>query len=160
MQLHGRVFDFRIVLQKDGDGNWQIPLVLVNWARPDEVVSNARTSEFLSAAEFRPHWGKHEHVLATLSERACQASLLAAASLETRYGLLGELGIDVATDKSGRAWVLEANAKPHFLPGEGQQLPYLYAQHLAEAVWTGKYSGLPLLTENGGPTWHAARALT
>lgn len=159
-QLNGRFFDFRIVVQKDGNGKWQVPLVLINWAKKGEVVSNSRRSEFLSDTEFRPYWGKSEHEFTALAQRACDASLLAAQSLEARYGLLGELGIDVAADKSGKAWILEANAKPHFLPGEQQQLPFLYAQHLAKAVWTGKYSGLPLLTENGGPTWHSAHALT
>lgn len=155
--LQGRLFDFRIVLQKDGDGVWQIPHVLINWAKRGEMISNRpKTSEFLTDAEFRPHWGDRAFEFDALAARAKHLSLLVAAALETRYGRLGELGLDIAPDRTGRPWLLEANAKPYFMPGEGDRLPFLYARHLAETVWSGQYSGLPELTENGGPSWHAA----
>lgn len=158
--LNGRVFDFRIVLQKDEKGNWKVPHVLVNWAKPGEFISNRpSTSEFLTDAEFRPHWGNRAFEFDTMATRASLVSVLAASTLETRYGRLGELGLDIAPDQYGRPWLLEANAKPYFMPGEGSRLPFRYAQHLAEAVWSGRYRGLPPLTENGGSPWHAVREL-
>lgn len=159
--LKGRVFDFRIVLQKDDAGEWRVPHILVNWAKPGELISNRpQRSEFLTDEEFRPHWNLRDYEFDALAARARRVSLRVAKALESRYGRLGELGLDIATDRDGRAWLLEANAKPFFHPGEGAHLPFLYARYLAEAVWEGKYAGMPEFTQMGGPKWHAAHQST
>lgn len=159
--LDGRVFDFRTVLQKDDHGTWRIPHVLINWAKSGELVSNRpKTSEFLTAEEFHPRWRERKNEFDELTMGVQNVSLLVAEALETRYGRLGELGLDVAVDKHGQAWLLEANAKPYFQPGESTQLPYVYARHLAKAEWTGKYAGVPALTQTGGAPWNTAHELT
>jgi hypothetical protein len=36
--------------------------------------------------------------------------------IEKEFGPFGEIGIDIAVDKTGKVWLLEANSKPTKLP--------------------------------------------
>lgn len=143
-KLKDRVFDLRIVMQKDEHGLWQIPHILVNWAHRGEMVANhPLRSDFMTAAQFLPLWGRHGREFTAMIDKAKGVSPLIAAALESRYGMLGELGLDLGIDQTGRPWLFEANAKPFFFPGEGNRYPFLYARYLAQTAWSARYESRP-----------------
>lgn len=148
-RVDGRLFDLRVILQKDGSNSWRAPLVLVRLAHPAQVVSNtSRGGEAILPDSFRKRFGDQLAGVESMEEVALTASLSLADALESRLGRLGEIGVDVGIDRNGRPWILEANAKPfhRWLPDSPQPLnlyPLQYAVYLAEDAWRGRITGLP-----------------
>lgn len=141
LTYEGRRFDFRVILQKDEAGTWQMPHLLVRRAMGSGVVTNtSRGGESTTLEEFTARAGQEIEALPSLGAKIEEMSRLAAAAMEARYGLLGELGLDVGVDHNLRPWLLEVNTKPFFDPGEGSYLPFAYAKGLALKAWTATSS--------------------
>ncbi|HYF91360.1 MAG TPA: YheC/YheD family protein [Symbiobacteriaceae bacterium] len=136
-QVDGRICDLRVILQKDGTGEWQTPLILLRWGRAGSVAANmSQGGEPCLPEAFRQRMGARASVFRHVEPIAQAAALQAAHALETRFGLLGEIGVDVAVDEDGRAWILEANTKPvhpliEGLPVPLERYPFSYAGYLA-----------------------------
>lgn len=145
-EVEGRRFDLRILLQKDGEANWVVPLVLIRLAQPGKVTANmSQGADPFLPPGFRARFG--EAVPADLEEKAVAAARKVAIALESSCGLLGEIGIDLGLDQDGRPWVFEANAKPLHpqFPGMEHPLydnPFRYACHIAKSAWSGRHSGI------------------
>lgn len=151
-ELDGRVFDVRVIVQKDGSGQWRAPLVLVRLAQADKVAANMSQGghPFLPGV-FHRLFGGEFPALERFEERAVEAATKTALALESRFGLQGEMGIDLGLDCDGRPWVFEANTKPlhPMLPDLLEPLtryPFHYAVYLAARAWDGRFTGLPLPT--------------
>lgn len=109
----GRVHDFRMLVQKNGEGRWSVTGCAARIGAPGSVTSNlhgggtARPAEtMLRERFFNPSRIKN------IMEEMEDTGLRAASLLENRYGRLCELGLDLAVDPSGRVWLLEVNPKP------------------------------------------------
>lgn len=143
-RVEGRLFDLRAVAQKDGAGEWSVPLVLVRWARRGEVVTNTSLgADPVSPEVLLAHAGERRPELAGLKAVVTRVARQTAEVLETRFGALGEVGLDIGLDRTGRPWVFEANTKPYH--GEDVFLvfnPIQYAAYLALRRWEGRESGL------------------
>lgn len=118
----GGIVELRAILQKNGDGEWTVPVVL-NRSGRRVTGPEATTAAVASTA------------------------MLAAEALEARFGLLGELGIDIYVDREGRPWVLEADTAPSHpsladLPEPLVRNPLRYAVWLVNRARQGRRSGL------------------
>jgi hypothetical protein len=148
-EVDGRFFDLRVVLQKDGAGQWQTALVLLRLAQPNRVAANmSQGAEPFLPEEFLRLHGHRFPGLTQMAERAAAVAHLTALALEARFGRLGEIGVDIGVDETGRAWVFEANTKPLHpeLPGLPVPLirhPFQYAAFLARAGRLGRRTRLP-----------------
>lgn len=150
-EVEGRLFDLRAIAQKDGSGLWQVPLVLVRLAQQGQVAANmSQGGEPFLPEAFLQRFGQQHPGLESLAEKAVDAARQTALALESRFGMLGEIGVDIGLDREGSARVFEANTKPLHpaVPGMEEdrllRLPFQYAVHLASQAWTGRYSGLSL----------------
>lgn len=143
-RVRNRIWDLRAVLQKDDQERWQIPHLLVRWAQPGSVVTNtSQGADSIPLDQFLLHfWIAPRENPAALVARIREMSHQAALALEARYGLLGELGLDIGVDRKGRLWLFEANAKPFMDPGEGSYYPFRYARALATKSWAARYAAL------------------
>ncbi|MCL6453409.1 MAG: YheC/YheD family protein [Alicyclobacillus sp.] len=138
-----RPFDIRIVLQRDGSGDWRRTKVFARVAQPGDFTSN-----LTSGGEALPVQVVNRAIYAQKAARVrcrreiLRVSHLVAAVLEEQSGrLLGELGIDIGLDEDGHVWVIEVNSKPWKRPytEKGRQdlvdlaftRPIQYAIHLA-----------------------------
>lgn len=110
----GRVADVRALVQKDGTGRWQITGMGVRVGAPGLFTANLSTGGQALRPEAllsRIHPGdpraqqRLAQQLAGLSLRICHA-------VEAATGSLGELGIDLGIDRSGRVWYIEQNSQP------------------------------------------------
>lgn len=148
MKVNDRIFDIRAIVQKNGEGEWTVPLILVRWARPGAVVTNTSLgAEPMLPAAFLEIDGGSNPVLTRLEPTVTRVALQAVAVLEANCGRLGEVGVDIGLDTEGRAWVFEANSKPFHrkLPGLAVPLvrnPVQYAVRLTAQKWEGRRSGL------------------
>lgn len=123
-RLGGRCFDVRVIMQKDVGGRWHRTKSYVRVAPPGSMTSNlsgggtaVRLGRALRAAFGRAR-GRHI---------ARQVHSLAAALTplieEQIGGTVGEFGLDLGLDRTGRIWIIEVNSKPYLqmTPGSGSR---------------------------------------
>jgi hypothetical protein len=107
-----RTVDFRVHLHKDGSNEWKVVAIGSKAAGFGCVTTHVRTggsiipTDELLKKVFKENAGEIEDYI--------QNSALAIAyALELQVnGPLGELGMDIGVDRSGRVWLFEVNAKP------------------------------------------------
>lgn len=113
LEVNGSPVDLRALVIKDSEGNWQLIDLPVRVGRRGSPVTSTRSgSRIHRLDEFRGLFGFSESQLEELRREIVRVVWLTTYALEAEYGSFGELGIDLAVDKQGHVWVLEANAKP------------------------------------------------
>lgn len=111
-KLKDKPFDIRILVQKNGHGNWEVVDKSLRVASDsNSVVTNISAGgEVRSFGEIIPMLFPFIYML--IEQQINIMSISICHCLEERYGRLGELGIDAALDVEGRIWLLEVNGKP------------------------------------------------
>ncbi|MFC5468366.1 YheC/YheD family protein [Cohnella suwonensis] len=108
----GNPFDLRALMQKDADGRWALTGIAARLGAAGTVTANlhgggtAAPAYGTLARQFGECRGRE------LLRKATDASFAIAASLETSFGRMAEIGLDYGIDRNGKLWFLEANAKP------------------------------------------------
>ncbi|AFL99415.1 hypothetical protein Desde_0982 [Desulfitobacterium dehalogenans ATCC 51507] len=107
-KINQRIFDMRVLCQKNSVGQWTITAVNYRIAPLGGIVTNysAGADEVLVVPEsVMPYpslsWGQ----LTKFTKKVLFA-------LESSFGLMGEIGLDVGLDVYGKLWLIEANSKP------------------------------------------------
>lgn len=136
LSLDGRKLDFRVVLARDGNGEWQVVGVIPKLAGQGGVVTNlVAGGERLGLPSCQAALARAGVTLplASLQETARQV----AAAVSRRWRHCGWLGLDMGIDTQGKVWLIEVNPKPARLlldrDMQRQAARYLaaYAVHLA-----------------------------
>jgi len=111
-ELGGRPVDFRILTQKDGNGNWRVTSMVARAAQNNTLVTNvARGGNIYNVKTILPHLAHQPS--AHTPQRLRQLAVAVAKELESRLeGTYAEFGIDLAMDVYNNLWLLEVNAKP------------------------------------------------
>lgn len=110
---NGRVHDFRMLIQKDGQGRWQVTGCAGRIGPKASVTSNlhgggkAVPMETLLRQRF-----KSPSKVDEIREQAYALGLNVAEQIEKHFGPQCETGIDLAVDPKGNVWLLEVNPKP------------------------------------------------
>ncbi|GIQ69873.1 YheC/YheD family protein [Xylanibacillus composti] len=109
----GRVFDFRILIQKNARGDWEWTGGAGRIGRQGSVTSNLHGGGTAAGLDrlLRKCYRQTSKEQRVKQEMAA-LSFETAAYLEKRYGQLCELALDIAADRNGRIWLLEVNPKP------------------------------------------------
>ena len=95
-------FDVRILMQKNGGGNWEVGGELSRIGLASNLLTN-HYHTIAAPADFVP---------SPLLARLRAISQAVAESLDGSYAILGELGVDFLIDVEGNPWILEVNGKP------------------------------------------------
>jgi glutathione synthase/RimK-type ligase-like ATP-grasp enzyme len=109
----GRVHDFRLLIQKNGSGKWEVTGCAGRIGPPRSITSNlhgggtAMRTDRLLEQRFTSK-AQIEDIKRSMN----RLGFLVAHHLEAKFGSLCELGIDIAVDPNGRVWMLEVNPKP------------------------------------------------
>lgn len=145
---NGRVHDYRMLVQKNGQGEWDVTGCAGRIGAPRSVTSNL-------------HGGGHAVMMNSLlaqgitgEERrqevrrtAERLSLEIAAYLEKTIGALCELALDLAIDKNGHVYVLEVNPKParevFIQSGDSEAYRRAIIRPLEYALWLHKRTAAP-----------------
>ncbi|MEK5475412.1 YheC/YheD family protein [Paenibacillus sp. FSL R5-0407] len=109
----GRVHDYRMLVQKNGQGRWEVTGCAGRIGPVRSVTSNLHGGG--KAASMNALLGQitsSEEKRKEIRRAAEKLSLEVAAYLEATFGALCELALDLAIEKSGRIYVLEVNPKP------------------------------------------------
>jgi glutathione synthase/RimK-type ligase-like ATP-grasp enzyme len=110
---NGRVHDYRLLVQKNGHGQWQVSGCAGRIGPPRSVTSNLHGGGKAAPMNLLlRRWIGHEGKIERVRETAEWLGVAVARTLEASYGALCELALDLAVDRSGRVWLLEVNPKP------------------------------------------------
>lgn len=110
---NGRVHDYRMLVQKNGEGAWEVTGCAGRVGAPRSVTSNLHGGgQAWSMDALLRQWIGSEAAIARIKSKAEQFGKDVAAYLDNVYGALCELALDLAIDRSGRIWLLEVNPKP------------------------------------------------
>ncbi len=105
-------FDLRLLMQKNGQARWVLTGLAARVSQtggPTTNLSNGARSEeaepVLDTLYGRP---LREEIL----HRAAEASFAVCGILESEFGPIGEVGLDIVPDAAGTPWIIEINARP------------------------------------------------
>lgn len=109
----GRVHDYRLLIQKNGSGEWEVTGCAGRIGAARSITSNlhgggtAATADSLLSRRF----GKADRIRSIRDDMDRLAHLVAR-HVENQFGSMCELALDLAVDEKGRVWLLEINPKP------------------------------------------------
>lgn len=108
----GFVTDFRLLVQKNGLGDWAITGMGGKIGPKNSATSNLHSGgkAVEPTAFLRRHFS--EEKCRSLHRECMELGLVTAQYIEDKFGRLVELGIDLGIDKEGRVWMIEVNNKP------------------------------------------------
>ncbi|MBM7620789.1 glutathione synthase/RimK-type ligase-like ATP-grasp enzyme [Bacillus tianshenii] len=113
LDLDGRPVDFRYLCHRGENHRWRMTSSTARASKTGYFVSNlAQGGEMLSVTKaLRSRFEKEElmHLRQHLKEIALEVANVVGTESD---GIYGELGIDLAVDRSGRPWIIEVNTKP------------------------------------------------
>ncbi|MBB3108282.1 glutathione synthase/RimK-type ligase-like ATP-grasp enzyme [Paenibacillus phyllosphaerae] len=136
----GRVHDYRMLVQKNGQGKWEVTGCAGRVGPQGSITSNLHGGgEAVTMLDLMRQWISSEDVIDTAKQKAEDISLKIAAHLESTYGRLCELALDLAIDRSGHIWLIEVNPKParevFVQAGEKEIYRTAITRPLEYAVW-------------------------
>lgn len=109
-QLNDHPFDVRVLAQKKDMNAWEVVDKSLRVAAPGSIVTNI--SSGAKVGKFNQLIPSVFSDSASISNDMDELVINVCSQLEKTYGRLGELGIDIAIDKSGKTWLIEVNGKP------------------------------------------------
>lgn len=113
LKYQDRVFDLRVLVQKSGDGQWEITAMVARIANEQSIFPNiaaggeAVNMETVWQDLFSASWSESETCKLTQ-----EIGITAAEVLEKKLGTFCEIGLDIGIDKDKNVWIIEINSKP------------------------------------------------
>ncbi|MFB5677825.1 YheC/YheD family protein [Paenibacillus terreus] len=109
----GRVHDYRMLVQKNGQGKWEVTGCAGRVGPVRSVTSNLHGGgRAISMKTLLEHWIKSDELRERVQEDAGKLGIQVASFLDSEYGGLCELALDLAINKEGNIYLLEVNPKP------------------------------------------------
>ncbi|ULO05888.1 YheC/YheD family protein [Paenibacillus sp. 19GGS1-52] len=144
----GRFHDYRMLVQKNGQGVWELTGMAGRVGAARSVTSNLHGGGHAIRAEILlKQWLGSEEKTEKVMKTAEKLGLEAAAFLEDSFGALCELALDLAIDREGKIYVLEVNPKParEVFARSGDSSTYRKAlvRPLEYALWMYKNKNTP-----------------
>lgn len=110
---HGRPFDLRALLQKNGKGNWTVTGIGARLAGARSITTHVPRGGSVEepVAMLEPTFGA-DRTAAILQEVSTNALLIARQIERASQLTLGEMSMDLGVDEAGHLWFFEANSRP------------------------------------------------
>jgi len=140
---NGRVHDYRMLVQKNGSGDWEVTGCAGRVGAANSVTSNLHGGGHAAAMDdLLSGWVKEKDKIKDIKEEANKLGTGVAAYLEQSYGRLCELALDLAIDQRGNIWILEVNPKParevFAQSGDSDAYSKAIRRPLEYAMWVSK----------------------
>ncbi|UFJ42700.1 YheC/YheD family protein [Brevibacillus humidisoli] len=110
--LRDRSVDIRLLIQKDGSGEWKVTGMGVRVGPENSATANLHGGG--KAVEAKPFLASHfgEEKADEIIRECHQLAHQTASTVEGHFGRMMELGLDIGIDVIGRVWLIEINPKP------------------------------------------------
>ena len=110
---NGRVHDYRMLVQKNGSGVWEVTGCAGRIGPAGSITSNLHGGGKAAPMNgLLRQWVGDEDEVARIRRTAETFGVNVARHLESTYNALCELALDLAIDRNGNVWLLEVNPKP------------------------------------------------
>ncbi|UFJ41507.1 YheC/YheD family protein [Brevibacillus humidisoli] len=107
----GRPFDVRVLVQKNGSGQWGVTGIGIRRAGAGSITTHVpRGGSIQSTDRVLSHLFKEQ--AEAVRQQVEQTALTIAASLNDKIENLAEMSMDLGLTDEGKLWFFEANAKP------------------------------------------------
>lgn len=138
---NGRVHDYRMLVQKNSEGQWEMTGCAGRIGASRSVTSNLHGGgKAVPMNELLLRWISDEDKCNKIMKQAERLGIEVAAYLEETYGALCELALDLAINKEGQLYILEVNPKParevFARIGEREVYHQSITRPLEYALWT------------------------
>lgn len=144
---NGRVHDYRMLVQKNGQGRWEATGCAGRVGAPQRNLQSARRRACGGDEHALKQWIPGEERRAEVRRTAERLSLDIAEYLEQTFGPLCELALDLAINKQGHIYVLEVNPKParevFMRSGDPDAYRKAIVRPLEYAMWVYKQKAAP-----------------
>ncbi|WP_418790442.1 YheC/YheD family protein [Phosphitispora sp. TUW77] len=141
LSYNNRVFDIRVLMQKNGSGIWTNTAMVARVASEGNIFPNvAAGGEAINIKTLWRNLTSHDWIGSETYSSALAISLTAAKTLENTLGTFVEIGLDIGIDANGKVWIIEINSKPSYkvfpkdqlyLKQHAIQLPIDFAAYMA-----------------------------
>jgi len=113
MLRNGRVHDYRILVQKDGSGNWVLTGGAGRIGAARSITANLHGGgSAVAMTKLMQRFVNPDVNHVSVQEEINKLAITVADFLESQGYQLCELAIDIAIDTNGRIWIIELNPKP------------------------------------------------
>jgi len=110
---NGRVHDYRMLVQKNWEGQWELTGMVGRVGASRSVTSNLHGGgQAITVDILLSQWIKDREVQEQVKRKSEILGIETAIYLEQTYGALCELALDLAINKKGEVFLLEVNPKP------------------------------------------------
>lgn len=141
LKYKDRVFDIRVLVQKNEEGKWSITAIVARLAPKGSIFPNiAAGGEAMNMTSLWKELKNSDWSTSRTHQLIEEISLRAACSLEKTLGVFSEIGLDIGVDNGGKIWIVEINSKPSrkvfpkdqlYLKKKSIMLPMDFASYLA-----------------------------
>lgn len=114
-KYRGRSFDARVLVQRNGQGEWEVAGVGIRVAGAGSITTHVPNGGYIASAAkvIKEVFGETLQEPNGVYERVVQVAHTVAPLIEDGIGrTFGEMTMDIGIDSAGRPWFFEANAKP------------------------------------------------
>lgn len=113
LKYHDRVFDIRVLMQKNAEGIWDCTAIVGRLAPDGGLFPNiAAGGEAKNMSKLWPELKKEDWASSETRKAIIKTGIKAAKVLEKSLGTFGEIGLDIGLDAKGNVWIVEINSKP------------------------------------------------
>lgn len=119
LTYRGRRIDLRVLLCKDGTGQWKAIYNQANVSLPGSTITTIGRN-FKNYTDIYRLFRRIGHPVRLPSDETVRRETIRIARyIDHAFGPHGELGMDMAVDRRGNIWFIEANTRPEKLPIPG-----------------------------------------
>ncbi|WP_256761140.1 YheC/YheD family protein [Cohnella sp. WQ 127256] len=136
---HGDPFDIRVMVQKTNEGKWVSTALFTKIGKPGKVATNYNQGG--KVGFFHPTMSGTKYSTASIQRIEAQLKHLGVSvgkNFDRHINGFRELGLDVALDSRGNAWILEVNTRPQFYPLKKMRDQKLYRKIVSYARQYGR----------------------
>lgn len=109
----GRIHDYRLLIQKNGSGSWEVTGCAGRIGPPRSITSNLHGGGMaVPAAKLLRQRFSSPVKISEIQKNMGRLAFHVVNHLEKQFGSLCELALDIAVDPEGDIWLLEINPKP------------------------------------------------
>lgn len=113
---HGRPFDFRIMVQKNENREWEVSGIVGRVARPKLIVTNRSQGGTCMPAERLLKSNMNKSKVNPYLESLFSLTRSIGVQFQSVHPTAWQLGVDIAVSQSMKPWVLEVNTSPAITP--------------------------------------------
>ncbi|MHA0857784.1 YheC/YheD family endospore coat-associated protein [Paenibacillus sp. CMAA1364] len=149
---NGRVHDYRMLVQKNKEGRWEVTGTVGRVGAIRSITSNLHGGgKAIPMDALLSQWILNKETHEQVKKTSERLGIETATYLEQSYGALCELALDLAIDKKGHVYLLEVNPKParEVFARSGQKDIYRQSikKPLEYALWINRTKGKTFKTE-------------